>query len=207
MTSFSNQQEATGTPSPTGSSGAGKLFIVSAPSGTGKTTLCHLLRQRFPDLRYSVSHTTRSPRVGEQDGKDYHFITAEQFRKKIHAGLWAEWADVHGHYYGTSAEFIDSQLAAGSHVLLDIDVQGAAQIRSRYPDSITIFIMPPTMGTLKQRLTARGTDDPATIEKRLRSARHEMDRRQDYRYIVVNDQLEQALQELAEIVNRHSQGG
>lgn len=205
MTAITPRQDTTGTPPQEHGTQPGKLFILSAPSGTGKTTLCHYLRNRFPDLIYSISHTTRSPREEEQDGKDYHFTTAEQFREKIDSESWAEWAEVHGNYYGTSAEFIDRQRAKGRHVLLDIDVQGAAQIRKRYPGSITIFIMPPSMDALKERLTARGTDTPATVEKRLRNARREMDRSREYQYVVINDQLEQAVQELIGIIEAHRQ--
>lgn len=205
MTAVTPRQDATGTPRQEDGTQPGKLFILSAPSGTGKTTLCGYLRNRFPDFVYSISHTTRPPREEEQDGKDYHFTTAEQFQKKIDSGSWAEWAEVHGNYYGTSAEFIDRQRAKGHHVLLDIDVQGAAQIRKRYPGSITIFIMPPSMAALKQRLTARGTDTPATVAKRLRNAGREMDCSREYQHVVINDQLEQAVQELIGIVEAHRQ--
>jgi len=184
----------------------GRLFIISAPSGAGKSTLCRILLARMPDLRYSVSTTTRAPRPGEVDGKDYRFTDAETFETGIKNGRWAEWAEVHGNYYGTSATFIDRQRAEGHDVLLDIDVQGAAQIQTRYPHAITIFIMPPSMAVLRQRLEQRGTDTPATIEKRLANARQEMAQAATYQHTVVNDQLDEAVGMLIDIVKRYRNG-
>ncbi len=184
----------------------GRLFIISAPSGAGKSTLCRLLMARVPDLRYSVSTTTRAPRQGEVDGKDYWFTDPETFETGIKTDRWAEWAEVHGNYYGTSATFIDQQRADGHDVLLDIDVQGAAQIQTKYPHAITIFIMPPSMAVLRQRLEQRGTDTPATIEKRLANARIEMAQGASYRHTVVNDHLEEAVGTLIDIVQRYRNG-
>lgn len=178
----------------------GRLFIISAPSGAGKSTLCRAVRQRLPDLRYSVSHTTRSPRGGEKNGVDYYFITETAFRKGINTDMWAEWAIVHGNYYGTSAEFIDRTLGKGCDVLLDIDVQGMEQILKRYPDSVTIFIMPPSLAVLRHRLQHRGTDSAASISERLDNTAAEIKRRQHYRHIVVNDRLEEAVEELTAII-------
>lgn len=178
----------------------GRLFIISAPSGAGKSTLCRAVRQRFPDLRYSVSYTTRSPRGEEKNGVDYHFITQAAFRKGIEADKWAEWAAVHGNFYGTSAEFIDRALGEGCDVLLDIDVQGMEQILKRYPDSVTIFVMPPSLAVLRQRLQDRGTDSAASISKRLDNAAAEISRRKRYRHIVVNDRLEEAIRKLTAII-------
>ncbi len=178
----------------------GRLFIISAPSGAGKSTLCRAVRQRLPDLCYSVSHTTRSPRGEEKNGVDYHFITQAAFRKGINADKWAEWAEVHGNYYGTSAEFIDRALGEGCDVLLDIDVQGMEQILKRYPDSVTIFIMPPSLAVLRQRLQDRGTDSAASISERLDNAAEEIKRRKRYRHIVVNDRLEEAVEKLTAII-------
>ncbi len=178
----------------------GRLFIISAPSGAGKSTLCRAVRQRLPDLRYSVSHTTRSPRGGEKNGVDYYFITETAFRKGINTEMWAEWAIVHGNYYGTSAEFIDRTLGKGCDVLLDIDVQGMEQILKRYPDSVTIFIMPPSLAVLQHRLQLRGTDSAASISERLDNTAAEIKRRQHYRHIVVNDRLEEAVEELTAII-------
>ena len=178
----------------------GRLFIVSAPSGAGKSTLCRLLMGRLPNLHYSVSTTTRPPRDGEMNGRDYFFTDVDAFKAGIQAQKWAEWAEVHGHYYGTSAVFIDRQRAAGHDLLLDIDVQGAAQLRAVYPEAVTIFIMPPSMEALRQRLEQRGADSPEVIEKRLANARDEMAQRASYQHTVVNDRLEEALEELVHIV-------
>jgi guanylate kinase len=174
----------------------GRLFIISAPSGAGKSTLCRAVRQRLPDLRYSVSYTTRRPRGEEKNGVE----TQAAFRKGINADKWAEWAEVHGNYYGTSAEFIDRTLADGCDVLLDIDVQGTEQILKRYPDSVTIFIMPPSLAVLRQRLQDRGTDSAASISERLDNAAAEIRRRKRYRHIVVNDRLEEAVEDLTAII-------
>jgi guanylate kinase len=178
----------------------GRLFIVSAPSGAGKSTLCRILTERLPALRYSISTTTRAPRKGEIDGVDYFFIDVESFKAGIQANQWAEWAQVHGNYYGTSAVFIDRERAAGHDVLLDIDVQGTIQLRAKYPDAITIFIMPPSSDVLRQRLEQRGSDPPDIIDKRMINARREMAQRGAYLHTVVNDRLETAAETLVSIV-------
>lgn len=185
----------------------GRLFIISAPSGTGKTTLCRRLLEYYPDMAYSISYTTRRPRSGEKDGKDYHFISREDFLEKRALDYWAEWARVHDHYYGTSAVFLSDSLTRGRHVLMDIDVQGAMQILTRFPEAVTIFIMPPSMDVLRQRLTQRGTDSHGTIQKRLRNAAEEMEKRELYRHIIVNDQLERAVEELLAVVKQCREGG
>jgi len=186
---------------PSGISTVGCLFIISAPSGAGKTTLCNAILKKFPDLCYSISHTTREPRTSEQDGVDYFFITDDEFRHHIEKGSWAEWAKVHGHYYGTSAQFIDRYLSEGKNILLDIDVNGAKQILCRYPLSITIFIMPPTFETLKQRLIKRGTDNEQIIAKRLKNAKTEIAQKDQYKHIVVNDSLPEAIKTLSAIIS------
>ena len=178
----------------------GLLFVLSAPSGAGKTTLRRAVLARFPEIAYSVSTTTRSPRPGEVDGRDYVFITREEFEAGIREGRWAEWAQVHGNYYGTSARTLQEAAAAGTDVLLDIDVQGARQIRRMFPESVTVFIMPPSFEVLAQRLTARGTESPAAIQLRLRNARQEMEERHWYRHVVVNDELATAVEELTAII-------
>lgn len=177
----------------------GSLFIISAPSGAGKSTLCQAVLEQFPDLVYSISYTTRPPRGEEQNGRDYHFIGKKAFEKGIEQGRWAEWAEVHHNYYGTSAEFLDRELAAGRDILLDIDIQGTRQILQRYPEGITIFIMPPSLETLKSRLKARGADSPEVIAVRLNNARDEMDRKDSYRHVIVNDHLPDAVSELIAI--------
>ena len=179
---------------------AGRLFILSAPSGAGKSTLCTMLRDRLPDLRYSISYTTRPPRPGESDGVDYFFIDETTFQKGIADGRWVEWARVHDHYYGTSSAFIDSMLAQGQDLLLDIDVQGAAQLVEIYPGAVTIFIMPPSMEVLRRRLEKRGTDETGVIVARLRNAEVEMAARSRYRHVVVNDRIEQAVNDLLDIL-------
>jgi guanylate kinase len=155
---------------------------------------------RMPNLRYSVSTTTRPPREGEVNGQDYFFTDTKRFKAGIEAREWAEWAEVHGHYYGTSADFINGERAAGRDVLLDIDVQGAAQLRIMYPEAITIFIMPPSMDILRERLMRRGTDTPEVIERRMVNARQEIEQRGTYQYTVVNDRREAALAELVQIM-------
>ncbi|MEJ2656125.1 MAG: guanylate kinase [Desulfobacterales bacterium] len=181
----------------------GHLFIISAPSGAGKTTLARAALSRHADMLYSVSYTTRKPRAGEQDGIDYHFISKQDFKKGIKEERWAEWAQVYGNYYGTSAEFIDGSLSAGRDILLDIDIQGTIQILKKYPDTVTIFILPPSMDTLKKRLEMRGTDSIQVIEKRLVNARNEMAQKDLYRHIIVNDNLSKAIKELSAIFKKY----
>ena len=181
----------------------GNLFILSAPSGAGKTTLAGAVLKRFTDMLYSVSYTTREPRNGEQEGLDYHFIQRDLFEKYIKEGKWAEWAEVHDNYYGTSAELLDKSLAAGDDILLDIDVQGTIQLLERYPDSITIFIVPPSMGMLRRRLELRGTDSKAVIARRLVNAEKEMARQDLYRHVITNDKLSEAIDELISIIEKY----
>ncbi len=181
----------------------GHLFIISAPSGAGKSTLCRAMRDHFPDLLYSISYTTRAPRKGERNGVDYHFILPDDFEKGISRHRWAEWAEVHGNYYGTSAEFLDNELSAGRDILLEIDVQGTRQILQRYPDGITIFILPPSLEILKQRLQVRGTDSPEVIAVRLANAQKEMAQKDVYRHIVINDLLRDAIEKLATIFEKY----
>ncbi len=178
----------------------GRLFVVSAPSGAGKTTLCHAARRQLPQLVYSTSSTTRPPRDGERDGLDYFFVSESRFKQGIDNGEWAEWARVHDNYYGTSADFIQRHLDAGRDVLLDIDVQGAAQLLERYPDAVTIFFMAPSLDDLHRRLIARGQDSDAVIETRMRNAEAEIAGRHMYRHVVVNDVLETAIAQFVAIL-------
>jgi guanylate kinase len=184
----------------------GLLFILSAPSGAGKTTLRQAALARCPDLSYSISFTTRAPRAGERDGRDYVFISAQEFEAGIRDERWAEWARVHGNYYGTSARFLEQEAAAGRDVLLDIDVQGARQICGRFPDSVTIFVRPPSMEVLERRLRARGTDRPEAIALRLQNARQEMEQGRSYRHLIVNDDLQTAIGELVAILEGYRGG-
>ena len=183
---------------------SGHLFIISGPSGAGKTTLCGAVLERFKDMLYSVSYTTRSPRKGEQDGIDYHFISKEAFKKDIKRGCWSEWAEVHGNYYGTSAEFIEKGLSSGRDILLDIDVQGTIQILKRHPESVTIFVLPPSMDTLRQRLEMRGTESETVLSQRLENAGKEMAHKNLYRHVIVNNQLLSAIEALTSIIEGYS---
>jgi guanylate kinase len=181
--------------------GGGRLFVVSAPSGAGKSTICNAVLEKISGLKYSVSATTRSPRGEEKDGVDYHFVSKDEFLAGIQNGTWAEWAQVHGYYYGTSAVFIDEALSTGCDVLLDIDVQGARQLLKRYPDCVTIFIMPPSVAALRERLLKRDTDSRAAIEQRLINAQEEMAQKGSYHHIIVNDRLSEAIAALSAIIS------
>lgn len=177
------------------------LLIISSPSGAGKTTLTRDLLSRFPDLTFSVSHTTRNPRANEQDGRDYYFVSRERFQALVDAGRFAEWAHVHGNYYGTSLDEIDRAKHEGkAGILFDIDYQGARQIKSVQPNAVGVFVLPPSMQELKQRLRNRASDDDETIERRYRNARQEIEHYALFDYIIVNDDLEQAKTRLRGIV-------
>jgi guanylate kinase len=178
----------------------GSLFIVSAPSGAGKTTLLREVRSRLPDVKFSVSFTTRPPRPGEENGKDYFFISEEEFLKGIRENRFAEWARVHGNYYGTDRHMIESWIAGGQDVILDIDVQGARELKCQYPQSVAIFILPPSWGELERRLRLRGTDTEDVIEKRLRNAARELEEAFWYDYLVVNDEIPKATDQLVAII-------
>lgn len=179
----------------------GKIFVVSAPSGAGKTTLCGIMLKKNPELSYSVSHTTRAPRANEKESIDYFFITKDDFQQGIEKKIWAEWAMVHDNYYGTSLEFIKEKIASGSRLLLDIDVCGAEQIKKTFPEAVTIFIMAPSFKVLEQRLFSRGTDSEDVIKKRLQNAETEIASREFYDHVIVNDDLDKAAREMDKIVN------
>lgn len=186
------------------------LIVISAPSGAGKTTLCDRLLQDFPEITYSVSCTTREPRGLEEDGEDYYFLTEEEFAAKVAEGAFLEHATVHGFRYGTLKEPIYEAFRDGQSVLMDIDVAGAAQVRDyvgALPDGdalklgfVDIFIRPPSLEALRERLALRGEDDDATIERRIRNASGELDRADEFRYRVTNDDLEIAYRELCGII-------
>jgi guanylate kinase len=178
----------------------GTLFVVSAPSGAGKTTLCHELRQRLPGLAYSVSFTTRAPRAGEVDGRDFHFVTDDDFHRLHGEGAFAEWASVHGHLYATSARAVEGALAAGHDVLLDIDTQGAAQLRARYAEAVLVFVVAPSMAELEQRLRERRSDADVEIARRLGRAREEIALWRQYHYLIVNRDVKEAVEQLEAIV-------
>jgi len=178
----------------------GILFIISSPSGGGKTTLTRKLAEGCDDLRISVSHTTRQKRNGEQDGREYCFIGLDRFKEMVDENAFAEYAIVHGQFYGTSIESIEKARKGGCDLLLDIDVQGAAQLRAKGLDYVSIFIIPPSMEELKRRLKARGTESDEEIEKRLKIAEIEMKHRGEYDYVIINRDLETALNGLKQII-------
>ncbi len=178
---------------------AGHLYIVAAPSGTGKTTLVRLLLENDPGIRLSISYTTRAPRAGEADGREYHFVGVPDFLAKIGTGDFLEWAEVHGNYYGTSKTWIEAEMAAGRDVLLEIDWQGAQQVRKIFPAAIGIFILPPSLAELERRLSGRGTDSAETIARRMAAARDEMRHMAEFDYVIINDDLQQALGDLLSV--------
>lgn len=181
----------------------GNLFVISAPSGAGKTTVLQQVLE-LPAIGFSVSHTTRAPRPGETDGKDYFFVSQQEFTKLREQDAFLEWAEVHGNYYGTSRQAVVEMLEQGKDVVLDIDVQGAAQIRIRADIHATfIFIAPPSLTELKRRLTGRGTEDNETVALRLNNARRELAAMDGYDYIVVNDDLSEAVDTVRAIVIEH----
>ncbi len=175
----------------------GNLIVVSAPSGAGKTTLCKNVLDLIDNLRFSVSYTTRKPRPGEVDGRDYYFIDEKRFREMIERGEFLEWAYVHGNLYGTSRVVVQELLSKGFDILLDIDVQGAEQVKRIYGDAVMVFIMPPSFDILRERLMRRGAEN---IELRLKRAYEEMRRYSDYDYVIINDNLEKAIDHLRAII-------
>lgn len=178
----------------------GNLYVVAAPSGAGKTTLVRMLLQHDPAVQLSISFTTRAPRPGEQDGREYHFVAVDAFRAMISRDEFLEWAEVHGNFYGTSKKWIGDQLTAGRDVLLEIDWQGAQQVRKIFPDAIGVFILPPSIDELTRRLVGRGTDAADVIERRLAAAEAEMRHVGEFDYVIINDQLDQALDDLRAVV-------
>lgn len=178
----------------------GNLFIVAAPSGAGKTTLVSLLLENDPQIRVSISHTTRAPRPGEESGREYHFIDVPAFLDKVQSGEFLEWAEVHGNYYGTSKKWIESEMSSGRDVLLEIDWQGAQQVRKSFPKAIGIFVLPPSMDVLKTRLSGRGTDSAEVIARRIAAAHDEMRHVDEFDYVIINDDLQQASGDLQSIV-------
>jgi guanylate kinase len=176
-------------------------LVLSAPSGGGKTTVTKLLMQRRSDLGYSVSCTTRAPRPGETDGVDYHFLTEAQFTEHREKDEFAEWAVVHGKFYGTLKSAISTVLAGGQHVMMDIDVQGAAQFAGVWPTAVLVFMLPPSVEVLLARLEARNTEDGATLLTRLRSAHAELQLASRYHYVLVNDDLETTVERVSSIID------
>lgn len=179
---------------------SGNLFIVSAPSGAGKTSLVHALLNINPQIDLSVSYTTRNPRPGEQDGRAYHFVSRETFVDMAKRGEFLESAEVYGNLYGTSQTWISQEIAKGRDILLEIDWQGAAQVRKLFPECVSIFILPPSLEALEQRLKGRGKDNDEVIAKRLAAVREDVAHVAEFDYVIINDNLNEALRELNAVV-------
>lgn len=180
-----------------------KLFVISGPSGAGKGTLVARVRDRVPNLGLTVSATTRSPRAGEVDGVNYYFLSEDEFSARIEAGDFIEWAQVHDHRYGTLASEVDRNLSTGQSLILEIDVQGALAVKERFPEAVLIFIEPPSLDVLRERLLGRGSETPESLELRLHTAEGEMALRDRYDEIIVNDDLERATEEFIAVLHRH----
>ncbi len=178
----------------------GLLFVVSAPSGAGKTTLCRAVTDAQENVRHSISYTTRKPRPGELDGRDYYFVTEDRFREMIGAGDFAEWAEVHSNFYGTSRRVLDGMRSEGIDIILDIDTQGAKQIKTKYDQAVFIFVMPPSLEVLEERLRNRRSDHENEIKKRMLRARDEIRDYIMYDYVIVNRDFDRALVELRSII-------
>jgi guanylate kinase len=181
---------------------SGQVFVITGPSGVGKGTLIRALVNRIPRLELSVSATTRQPRPGERDGIDYHFLTPEEFDERIRGGDFLEYATYSGNRYGTLRSELDRRLSAGVPIVLEIEVQGARQVRQAMPDAVAVFIAPPRQDALRARLVGRGTDTAEQVEARLQTADQEMGARTEFAHVVVNDRLEDAVNELAAIVQQ-----
>jgi len=183
----------------------GKLYIVSAPSGAGKTSLVRGVVNDMADVVVSISHTTRAPRPGEQTGRDYHFVSQDRFRELIAEGAFLEYAQVFDNAYGTTRESVEEQLAAGMNVILEIDWQGAQQVREKCPDAITVYIKPPSTAVLEERLRARGQDNDEVIARRMRQADEEMSHAGEYDHCIINDDFTAALNELEALIRNPRQ--
>jgi len=181
-------------------SAAGRIFVVSGPSGSGKSTLIREVRQKVPDLGYSVSHTSRPPRGQEKNGVEYHFVSRKNFQEMIDKGEFVEWAEVYRDLYGTSVSSLRSQITIGLDVIMDIDVQGGRNIKDHFKDAILIYVLPPSLEILEKRLRDRGTDDEKTIRTRLNKAAKEIKNCVSYDYLLFNDDLDQAVEELKSIL-------
>jgi guanylate kinase len=181
--------------------GRGILFVVSSPSGGGKGTLIQRVLKQVPNLSYSVSFTTRAPRNGEENGREYFFVTREKFEQMVAAGEFLEWAHVHSKLYGTARDQVAREIAEGRDIILEVDVQGAASVRALITDSVSIFILPPSFKILKERLQSRGTDSPEELVLRLRNAPTELKDYSAFQYVILNDKLDRAANQMAAIVH------
>jgi guanylate kinase len=177
-----------------------KVFVITGPSGVGKGTLIEKLLEQLPELELSVSATTREPRPGEEDGRDYHFLSESEFERRVGAGDFLEHATYSGHRYGTLREVVESRLAEGRSVVLEIEVQGARQVRAAMPEAVQIFIAPPDPSALRRRLEGRGTDSAEAIERRLRTAELELEAQVEFPHVIVNDDVQKAASQLERLV-------
>ncbi len=179
---------------------SGIPFVVSGPSGVGKSSLLRRVLERDPRLRFSISHTTRTPRPGEQDGTDYCFVDEKRFRELVDQETFLEWAEYQGNLYGTSRQAVEVPTQAGYDLILEVEVQGARQLRERLRDAVRVFLIPPSLEILEQRLVGRGSDEETVVRKRLERARDELREIHDYSYVVVNEELDQAVTDLLHII-------
>jgi len=201
MSSETEQATAPGKLATETNEGRGILFVVSSPSGGGKGTLIQRVLNKVPNLSYSVSFTTRAPRNGEADGREYFFVSREKFEDMVAANEFLEWAHVHGKLYGTARQQVAREVAEGRDIILEVDVQGAASVRKLVADAVSVFILPPSFAILKQRLQARGTDSPEELDLRLRNAPVELKDYAAFQYVILNDDVERAANQLAAIVH------
>jgi guanylate kinase len=178
----------------------GHLFVITAPSGTGKSTIIEMVRGNLGEVYYSISHTTRAPREGEVNGVHYHFVSRQAFEKMIQAGEFIEWAVVYDQLYGTSASAVESALSSGKDILLDLDIQGALEVKRQFSESTLIFIFPPSLEVLKERLQNRSMRDNTNIELRMKRAEEEISKCKDYDFLIVNNDLEQSVKEVEAII-------
>ena len=178
----------------------GVLYVISAPSGAGKTTLCKEIIDIFPNLRHSVSYTTRPPRTGEVHGRDYFFVGQDEFSRMVGAGEFAEWAEVHGNFYGTSLATLNECRSQGVDLILDIDCQGARQLKGRFEGGVYIFVLPPNIGELRRRLDNRSSDSEEVIQRRINNAAGEIKESRWYDYIIVNDKFSEAVEQLKSVL-------
>ena len=200
MSSESTPGESRGAAAEEAAAGRGRLFIVSSPSGGGKGTLIRHVLKSVPGISYSISWTTRPRRAGEIDGVHYHFVSEDEFSEMRERGGFLEWAVVHGNFYGSARSVVEQELDEGHDIILEIDVQGAATVRAAARDAVSVFILPPSFAVLRERLRRRGTEEPATLALRLRNARDEVRRYQEFDYVIINDDAQRAARQLAAVV-------